>query len=143
METSQPVWLTVEGEEAETRVGMLAWSRCCLLVTTPLQKKAQWKLICPIALWGLTAPGSRPTPDIGRPYSLAYSGYFTAKGAIRTYDLWGAVSFSCLSNKPKHPSGAGPCSAKWPGQEEEGWGRGGRIHSCGSSELFSPGKQSD
>lgn len=127
METSQPVWLTVEGEEAETRVGMLA-------VTTPLQKKAQWKLIC---------PGSRPTPDIGRPYSLAYSGYFTAKGAIRTYDLWGAVSFSCLSNKPKHPSGAGPCSAKWPGQEEEGWGRGGRIHSCGSSELFSPGKQSD
>lgn len=46
-ETSQPVWLTVEGEEAGTQVGMLAWSRCCLLVTTPLQKKAWWKLGCP------------------------------------------------------------------------------------------------
>lgn len=56
----------------------------------------------------------------------------------------GCSKFQCLSHKPKHPSGAGPCSAKWPGQEgEAGWGRGGRIRSCGSSELFSPGKQSD
>ena len=35
-ETSQPVWLTVEGEEACGHVG-------CLLVTTPLEKKTQWK----------------------------------------------------------------------------------------------------
>lgn len=50
-----------------------------LLVTTPVRKKVQWKLICPVALWSLIAPGSRPTPDMGRPYSLE-SGYFTAKG---------------------------------------------------------------
>lgn len=54
---------------------------------TSAEEKAQWKLGCPIALWALIAPGSRPTPDIRRPYSLE-SGYFTAKGTIRTQNPW-------------------------------------------------------
>lgn len=66
-ETSQPVWLTVEGEEAEPQ-GCVDLSRRCLLGTTPMPKEAQWNLGGRIAFWDPTAPDSRPSPymqDLG------------------------------------------------------------------------------
>ena len=58
-ETSQPVWLTVEGEEAEPR-GRVGLEQMLSASDHPMPKKSQWKLGCPTALWDLIVPDSRP-----------------------------------------------------------------------------------
>ena len=43
-------------------MGVLTWSRRCLLETTPMPKETQWNLGGPTAFWDWIAPDSRPSP---------------------------------------------------------------------------------